>query len=373
MEERLNQIEKEIEEKEQDLAMKYYEGYTDNSQEIQEIISERDELYKRRQEMLEQQSKEIEKQIEEKELDLAIKYNEGYTDDSKEVQDIKKELEKLYKKRQEILEPKKETKKDNTQKEDKKEEPEPQENSEEQSKNEPEEVVTEGIAKEDIRARIADYEQKQREMWADGPDMASDKDKREFERRNNVISGLKELLNKNPNSEFVSMEDINGMIYDTKQQINDLWAQVMNSGEGATPQEQALLTKLNDVVKELEGISKLQTKQEASKDDNSNENSTPAGKDGSGYAEGGFQPPAVVDPEKEFQPPAVVEPKKDFQPPVLKFPMLDLEINKKTGEVLLIENGDRKNAEKTYMNADNYKKEKLEAMYMQIRSKQNVG
>ena len=107
MEEKLKKIDKEIEEKELDLAIRYNEGYTDDSQEIQDIMKERDELYNRRQTIIiEEKLKEIDKKIEKIELDLAIKYNEGYTDDSPEVKDIMSERDELYKSIQDILKPK---------------------------------------------------------------------------------------------------------------------------------------------------------------------------------------------------------------------------------------------------------------------------
>ncbi len=184
-----------------------------------------------------------------------------------------------------------------------------------------------GIAKSDIEARIKAYEQKQRDMWNDA-DVLTDADKREFERMNNVLPVLRKLVSDNENSRYVAREDINAILYDSKEQMNDLWATVQAAGDGATPQEQENLTKLNDIVRELESLSKMKNKENTSRNGgNSNSNDNPDKED---------------------------------------FPRLDININKKTGEVLLIERDEdgiaQGNPQTTWMDSNDYKKETLQEL-----------
>ncbi len=434
MEEKLKKIDKEIEEKELDLAIKYNEGYTDDSQEIKDINEELNNLYKTRQEIaIQKDKKEIQARIEKykeqqreiwedgpdvisdknrREFDRinnvmatleellnkhpnskfvaledvnAIIYdgqqemNEIWRDVSArgdgatpeenarltKLGDIVAELKDLSKTQE------KDTKKEGSTKE---QEPtgqaksgyaEPlEESKQEEAKQTSEPEITEGIAKEEVQARIEKYKEQQREIWADGPDVISDKNRREFDRINNVMATLEELLNKHPNSKFVALEDVNAIIYDGQQEMNEIWRDVSARGDGATPEENARLTKLGDIVAELKDLSKTQEKD--TKKEGSTKEQEPTGQTKSGYAEGGFQPPAV----QEFQPPAVQE----FQPPKpLKFPQLDLNINKKTGEVLLVENGDKVHPFVTYMDAYDYTKEGQAFWKKLIETEQNVA
>ena len=243
MEEELKRIEKEIEEKELDLEIKRNEGYTDNSQEVKEIIKERDALYEKRWDIIiGEYLKEVDKEIEEKELDLAIKRNEGYTDDSKEVKAIIEERDALYQKRNEVATTRKLPKDQRTTTK----QPEPP--KKDPATAQPEPSKPEGISKDEIRARIEKYKAQQREMWENGADNLSDAERREFDRINNVMGILQELLNKNPKSEFVSLEDISNIIRDNKQKMG-----LMKNGKNVNSQE---TEKLNDIVNELEDISK---------------------------------------------------------------------------------------------------------------------
>ena len=312
---------------------------------------------------MEEELKRIEKEIEEKELDLAIKRNEGYTDDSKEVKDIIEERDALYQKRNEVATTRKLPKDQKTTTK----QPEPQKKDPATAQSEPskpeEPIITEGIPKDEIRARIEKYKAQQKEMWennnyAEGESVISNKDNREYERINNVVGNLEEWLKKYPKSEFIPVEDINSMIYDYEQEVKDIWREVSARGDGATMEESSRLTKLSDIVAEWKDILKVKENEEPqAQEENKNEEFQPPVPTGSGYAEGGFQPPAVVEP----------------QLPVEKFPQLDLKINKKTGEAILIQNGDKIHPFVTYMDAWDYSKEGQENCIKTIQENEGIS
>ena len=325
MEEKLKRIDKEIEEKELDLAILYNEGYTDDSDEIKAIREEITEMYEGRQAIIiEEKLKEMDKEIEEKELDLAILYNEGYTDDSDEIKEIREELMEMYERRQQIAMPKQAKKEPDVKNEDK---PEPNTKQEDQ-KSEPE-------------AENSNPEPEPQEPSVDTGNMGKTADTKK---------------------DNISAEDIRGMIYDCEQEIRNMWQEVIARGDGASFQESERFDELNKRILELKEKLKMQENEEdKTKDAPEDIEETPKPEETQNDDK---KEDKAEDENKKFQPPAVIE-----KP---KFPQLDLNINKKTGVVSLVANGDKLNASITYMDADDYTRRGLRGWRRDIQSNEEV-
>lgn len=114
---KFDEINKMIEEKEQEIAILYQEGYTDSSPEVNDLKSAIDLLNKNlienfadeiKKPKLTKEQIELNKSIEEKEREIAVLYQEGYTDSSQEIKSLKNELNKLYMKQKPIQQEKEE-------------------------------------------------------------------------------------------------------------------------------------------------------------------------------------------------------------------------------------------------------------------------
>ena len=224
-----------------------------------------------------------------------------------------------------------------------------------------------GISKYEIRKWLQQYKNKQVDMWqngyADGEDITTDKDKKEFERINKITPALNSLLSKNAESEFISAEEIQDVINNYENKSKEIWREIVASGDSATAKESEELQKYSDIMNELKSI--LDLTKEKSKSDKQEQKETEDNKD--------FQSPSVVESDRDFQVPAPVEDTRDFQPPVLKMPQLDIKMNKKTGEVVLTEIGNADSREyTTYMDSYDYTRKGLKVWRNAIKDNEEI-